>query len=316
LPIGARIESEDTMKRNVTGLSALITIAATVGGCSGGNSGEKSQVVARVNDAEITVSQLRTALAAKGDVPPTAATAQQALDGLVNEQLLVDAALANKLDRDPVVVQAVEAARRQMLARAFLDRAVFPKQEIGAAEQASYYKAHPTLFAQRRVYQLASYTVASAQLTDGVLKELGLASSPDGVAAVLAGHHVAFETQNLTRAAEQLPLEQLPRFAAADAGDVVIQPAQDERTTLMLITGTQFAPLGFESAQPIIQQYLANVRNAEALDAHLKQARATASISHTDPALLVATAAPAVAAEPAEPAAQGSSLQHGAAVLN
>jgi peptidyl-prolyl cis-trans isomerase C len=295
---------------------AIAIAAAAAAGCSSGSGGEKSQVVARVNGAEITVSQLRTALASKGDAQPTPETAQQALDGLVNEQLLVDAALANKLDRDPVVVQAVEAARRQMLARAYLDRAVFPKQDISAAEQTNYYKAHPALFAQRRVYQLSSYTVPSAQLTDGVLKELGLASSPDGVAAVLAGHHIAFDAQNLTRAAEQLPLEQLPRFAAADTGDVVIQPAQGQRTTLMLITGTQLAPLGFDSAQPIIQQYLANVRNAEALDAHLKQARAAASISHTDPTLLVATATPAAPAEPAEPAAQSSSLQHGAAVLN
>ena len=117
----------------------------------------------------------------------------------------------------------------------------------------------------------------------------------------------------MTRAAEQLPLEQLPQFAAADVGDVVIQPAQGQRSTLMLVTGVQNAPLGFESAQPIIQQYLANVRNAEALDAHLKQARATASISHADSALLVATAEPVATPEPEKP---GSALQHGAAVLN
>jgi len=301
------------MKRIFTGwcaTAAVALVAAAIAGCFDGNSGEKSQVVARVNDAEITVSQLRTALFAKGEAQPTAAAAQQALDGLVNEQLLVDAALANKLDRDPTVVQAIEAARRQMLARAYLDRAVFPKQEISAAEQTAYYKAHPPLFAQRRVYQLSAFTVSTAALTADVVKELGLASSPDGVAAVLTGHHVAFEMQNLTRAAEQLPLEQLPQFAAAEIGDLVIQPAQAERSTLMLITGAQNAPLGFDSAQPIIQQYLMNVRNAEALDTHLKLARASASISNSDPALLVPTAAPL------EPEPRESRLQHGAAVLN
>ena len=70
----------------------------------GGDSGDQSQVVARVNEAEITVSQLRTALLAKNAAQPTPQATQQALDGLVNEQLLVDAALANKLDRDPTVV--------------------------------------------------------------------------------------------------------------------------------------------------------------------------------------------------------------------
>jgi EpsD family peptidyl-prolyl cis-trans isomerase len=295
-------------------VAGIALAAAALTGCSGGSGAEKSQVVARVNDAEITVSQLRTAIFAKADAQPTAEAAQQALDGLVNEQLLVDAALANKLDRDPTVVQAIEAARRQMLARAYLERAVFPKQEISAADQATYYKAHPALFAQRHVYQLAAYTFPSTELAESMLKELGAANSPDGVAAVLVGHHIAFDAQNLTRAAEQLPLEQLPQFAAAGIGDIVIQPLQGERTTVMLITGTQSSPLGFESAQPIIQQYLANVRNAEALDTHLKQARASASISRPDAALLVATAAPV--APSANPEPHGSSLQHGAAVLN
>ncbi len=284
--------------------------------CGRGGGGEKSQVVARVNDAEITVSQLRAALLEKGQAQPTAEAAQQALDGLVNEQLLVSAALANKLDRDPAVVQAIEGARRQTLARAYLERVVFPKQEISAAEQNAYYKSHPALFAQRRVYQLTAYTLPAPAMTPDVVEELGRARSAEGVRAVVAAHHLAFEVQNLTRAAEQLPLEELPQFAAADAGDVVIMPAQNDRRVAMLVIGAQSSPLGFEAAQPIIQQYLANVRNAAALDAHLKQARATASISRADPALLVATAAPAVPATAAGEPSADSALKGGAAVLN
>src|SRR6185369_12405847 len=115
---------------NNTARVTTLALVAAVSACSGGRGGDKSQVVATVNGAEITVSQLRTALLAKGEAQPTAQTTQQALDGLVNEQLLVDAALANKLDRDPTVVQALEAARRQFLARAYMERSVFPKQEI------------------------------------------------------------------------------------------------------------------------------------------------------------------------------------------
>jgi EpsD family peptidyl-prolyl cis-trans isomerase len=270
-------------------------------------------VVARVNDAEITVSQLRAALVAKGAAAPTAEMTQQALEGLVNEQLLVNAALQAELDRDPTVVQAIESARRQLLARAYLERVVLPKQEITAAEQTAYYKAHPALFAQRRVYQLSTYTCGAGALEPGVVEKLGMAATVPDVAAVLAANHLDCETQNVTRAAEQLPLEQLPQFGAADVGDVIIQPAQNEQVALLLVTGIQNSPIGLESAQPIIQQYLANVRNAEALDAHLKQARAAASITHSDASLLAATA-PAPAVPAAE--AQDTSLQHGAAVLN
>ncbi|MEO8464660.1 MAG: EpsD family peptidyl-prolyl cis-trans isomerase [Gammaproteobacteria bacterium] len=289
-----------------------LTIVVAASACSGKGGGDKSQVVARVNGAEITVSQLRTALLAKGEGQPTPQTTQQSLDGLVNEQLLVDAALANKLDRDPTVVQALEAARRQLLARAYMERTVFPKQEISAVEQAAYYKGNSALFAHRRVYQLAAFTTPMPQVPAAVVADLAKATTPDAIAEVLGAHQIAFETQNLTRAAEQLPLEQLPQFAAAGTGDVVITQ-QRGRSTLTLITGVQDAPLGFESAQPIIQQYLENLRNAKALDSHLKQVRASATISQSDPGLVAAASVPAPAPEAR---VQQSALDHGAAVLN
>lgn len=289
---------------------ATVSLAAMLCACSGPTA-DKSQVVARVNESEITASQLRTALLAKGDTAPTPELVQQALDGLVNEQLLVDAALANDLDRDPTVVQAIEAAKRQLLARAYLERTVFPKQEISTVEQTAYYKTNPALFAQRRVYQLTTFTTPVVLPSD-VVAALGGASTPDSIAAVLAKHEIPFESQNTTRAAEQLPLDQLPQFAAANVGDVVIPPAREGRTSFMLVTGVQEAPLVFDSAQPIIQQYLANVRNAEALDAHLKLVRAAANIEQSNLAAFGLPAAPAIERE-----VQQSRLQQGgAAVLN
>jgi EpsD family peptidyl-prolyl cis-trans isomerase len=296
--------------------SSATLLAAMLCACSGNDNADKSQVVARVNDAEITVSQLRTALLAKNAAQPTPQATQQALDGLVNEQLLVDAALANKLDRDPTVVQAVEAAKRQLLARAYLERTVFPKQEIPAVEQAAYYKSNPALFAERRVYQVAVFTAATDALPAEIVEELGAATTSDGVATVLAARDIAFEVQNMTRTAEQLPLDQLPRFAAASVGDIVIQPPRAGQTTVMFITGTQDAPLAFESAQPIIQQYLANVRNAEALDSHLKLARAAANISQPESTPLGATATATTAAGVEREPQQSRAQQSGAAILN
>jgi EpsD family peptidyl-prolyl cis-trans isomerase len=292
-------------------LATLSCLAVATSACSGGRGGDKSQVVARVNGAEITVSQLRTALLAKGEVEPSEQITQQALDGLVNEQLLVDAAIANKLDRDPTVMQALEAARRQLLARAYMERAVFPKREITAVEQTAYYRNNPALFARRRVFQLATFTLPTPNVAPEVSAELAGASTPEGVAAALTAQHVAFEMQNQTRAAEQLPLEQVPHYVDAAVGDVVVRPVPRGRSTVTLITGIQEAPLAFDSAQPIIQQYLENVRNAEALDTHLKQARASASISVADLGAIVASAPPAV-----QPEIQQSRADSGAAVLN
>src|SRR5262245_26675623 len=118
---------------NRPALAGAAMLAAMLAACGGEPPNEPSQVVARVNDSEITVTQLRLALAAKGNEAATPETTRQVLEGLVNEQLLIDAALRNELDRDPLVMQALESARRQLLARAYLERNVFPKQEISAA---------------------------------------------------------------------------------------------------------------------------------------------------------------------------------------
>jgi hypothetical protein len=99
---------------------------------------------------------------------------------------------------------------------------------------------------------------------------------------VLAAKGVAHDTQSLTRGAEQLPFEDLPRFTTAKVGDLVFLQPRESRVAIMLIEGIHESPIGVDRAQPIIQQYLVNTRNAQALESHLKQARAALKISYFD----------------------------------
>jgi hypothetical protein len=201
----------------------------------------------------------------------------------------VKAALDNKLDRDPAVVQALEHMRRQVLARAYLERLVFPRDTISAAEQIEYYKQHPALFEKRKVFQVMVYTVNAPEIPAAVRTELSSAHTVDDVAKVLTAHNLPYESQSLTRAAEQLPLADLPKFEVAKVGDVVALQGSMGRVPLMLITAIQDAPISVDRAQPIIQQYLVNTRNAQAVQEHLKQARATAKIAYFDSVTAAAT---------------------------
>jgi hypothetical protein len=126
------------------------------------------------------------------------------------------------------------------------------------------------------------FTVKASELLPAVRSELSGTHSVDGVSKVLAAHNLPFETQSLSRGAEQLPLEDLPKFEAAKVGDVVPLQASQGRVPLMLVMGIQDSPISVDRAQPIIQQYLVNTRNARALEEHLKQARATAKIDYFD----------------------------------
>ena len=305
------------MHRKTSGRPAIpgiLLIAATLVACGGEDSGDVSQVVARVNDSEITISQLRATLLARGETEPSPDTTRRTLEGLVNEQLLVEAALRNDLDRDPAVVQALEAARRQILANVFVERLVYPHEEVSAAEQTAYFREHPELFAKRRVYQLAAFACPQAPLPEDVMTALDTVKTADDVAGVLESGRLACSVQTLTRASEQLALTQVAQFAAAATGDVIVQARDGGETTLMLIKDIQDSPLMLEQAQPIIQQYLANVRNAQALDSHLKEARA-ASVMHIDTTLFAASA-PEEASAPAPIPETELAPDSGAAILN
>lgn len=269
------------MVRSVTRtMLGIVLLSTTLAAC--GSRGDRSQVVAKVGESEITFSQLTQALHARGLESPGADATRQAVDSLINEQILVDSAVRSELDRDPAVVQALERARRQVLARAYVERMVFPGEAISAAEQVDFYKNHPELFEHRKMFQVTTFSVKAADVTD----ELRNALAPLKVAAdidrALNDNDVVHDTQSLTRGAEQLPLEDLPRFTAAKVGDLVFMQPHESRVAIMLIEGIHDSPIGVDRAQPIIQQYLVNTRNAQALEAHLKQARAALKISYFD----------------------------------
>jgi peptidyl-prolyl cis-trans isomerase C len=277
------------MNGSVIRVGSVVLVVAALAACGGGKSGQASQVVAKVDDNEITVSQLSEALAARGVEPAAPQVARQAVDALINEQLLVKSAIDNKLDRDPAVVQALEHTRRQVLARAYVERMVFPREEIGAAQQIEYYKKHPALFENRKVFQVMVYTVKDGDVAAAVRTELAGTHSIEDVTRVLDAHSIQHDEQSLTRGAEQLPLEDLPKFTAARVGELVIMQAHEGRLPMMLITGIQDSPITVDRAQPIIQQYLVNTRNAQALEEHLKQARAAAKIAYFDSVSTAAT---------------------------
>ncbi len=148
----------------VIGVAVMV---AALTGCGSKGSGA-SQVVAKVNDSEITVSQLSQALHVRGVESTSPDATKQAIEALINEELLLKSALDNKLDRDPAVVQALERSRRQVLARAYVERMVFPTDAIGASEQVEFYKKHPELFEHRKMFQVTVFTVKAADITDDV----------------------------------------------------------------------------------------------------------------------------------------------------
>jgi EpsD family peptidyl-prolyl cis-trans isomerase len=82
------------------------------------------------------------------------AASRQILERLIDQQLAVQQADALKLDRDPRVVQQLEAAKREVLARAYADKVGESAAKPTPEEIKTYYDANPALFKERRIYSL------------------------------------------------------------------------------------------------------------------------------------------------------------------
>ncbi|WP_204265221.1 hypothetical protein, partial [Klebsiella pneumoniae] len=64
-----------------------------------------------------------------------------------------------KLDRDPRVVQQVEAAKREIIARAYAERIGESVAKPANDEIAKYYAEKPALFKERRIYSLQELNI-------------------------------------------------------------------------------------------------------------------------------------------------------------
>jgi EpsD family peptidyl-prolyl cis-trans isomerase len=297
-------------------LLALLSVALVLPGC-GKEERKKAatQVVAKVNGDEISVHQINFVLSRAQGI--TAENAEQAkkdvLDKLIDQQLAVQQAEATKLDRDPAVMQSIDAARRELLARAYLEKIAAAQPKPTVDEARKYYAEHPELFAQRRVYNLQEILVPAANVAD-VQKLVAQDKSMQDIAAALKARDVKFAANAGVRAAEQVPMNVLSRLHTAKDGQTLVIEAP-QGAMVVRVVASQSQPVPENDALPRIQQFFANQRNAEAVANELKAMRAKAKIEQTGDIAIAPTAA-APAAAPAAPAtANESSVAKGVAGL-
>lgn len=316
----------------VASLLALALSAALVGcGSDTGGSKPATQVAVKVNKEEISVHQLNDVLARAGNVPADqvkqASTA--ALERLIDQELMVQQAKDRKLDRDPKVMQSLEFARREVLARAYAEQVVGTAPRPSEAQIAAFYDENPGLFSKRRIYNLQELNIRMpAERFDEVRDKLQAAGNLQQLGAWLTEQNIPFTANAGTKPAEQLPLEMLKGLSQLNPGQVAVSRTPTG-ALLLFVAGVRDEPIDRTKARPFIEQYLLNQTRTELAKAEVARLRGVATIEYvgdfappsTPVAAAPATAvtAPAAAVPMAAPAADAdavrSAIEKGAAGL-
>jgi EpsD family peptidyl-prolyl cis-trans isomerase len=288
-----------------------LMIAALVVGCGDKKedtaTAEKAptQVAAKVNGTELTVHQVNFALQRipNLDKAQTKAASLQVVRNLVDQEVLAQKALADKLDRDPEVVQALEAARLQILAEAYMSRKLGAPVEPSEAEITDYFNTHPELFAKRKVYRLQEISIkAPKDKQEAIRAQLAASKTLNDFGAWLKAENFEVKASQGVKPAEQLPLEMLPKLAAMPDGQAMIVNTP-EGMTVIILAGSQAQPVTLEQAKPAISRLLQQQARQKAAKAELDALKAAAKIEYVGEFADAGKEAAAPAAAPAAPAA-------------
>ena len=268
-------------QRSFTVLLMTAGAAMLVAGC-GKKDPSATQVVASVDGEEISVHQMNSVLSkARGITPENLPKAKiEVLNGLVEQQLEINLAMSKKLDRSPEVVTALENAKREILARAALEQIAADQPKPTDDEVQKYYQDHPALFSERRIFNLEEIALPkSTPDADAIRARVASAKSMEEVVAWLKGRNLNATVNSGTRAAEQLPLEILPKIHNFKDGQLGFLESQESYMVVHVLSSRQ-QPVSAAQAQPLIKVFLTNQRAADAIKLAKTDMKAKAKISY------------------------------------
>lgn len=289
--------------RRALKVGGLVLPLVLLAACGDGKDKPASQVAAKVNKEEISVHQINYVMQRQPGLKPEQAeeSSRQILERLIDQELAVQKAQELKLDRDPRAVQAIEAARREILSRLYVERAAEAIAKPTAEEIRAYYASKPALFAQRRLYNLQEIAIeVPADKVPALQAQLKGAKSLNEFVEYLKANNIKFNAVQATRAAEQLPMTLVDALHRMKEGQAMLLPTPTGAQAIVL-AGSREAPVTEQQARAAIEQFIVNDRKRQLVEQNLKAMREQARVEYVG---RFAQAAPAAAsAASAAPAA-------------
>jgi EpsD family peptidyl-prolyl cis-trans isomerase len=262
--------------------AVLLCLVLSACGDKGADHKSSTQVVAKVNGDEISVHQVNLLMSRAGKVTEEQSKEIQKkiVAKLVDQQLLTQEAEKAKLDRDPQILQIIEASKADILAQAYIERVAAKAQKPSNAEIDAFYNEHTELFSKRRIFRLQELVVnAASDKLEAIQTSIKDLKGINEVATWLKDNNYAFNVNSNVKPAEQLSGNMLK----------ILQPLQDGKfivvntgsgLSVVNLAASQEQPIARDKAEPIIQQYFLNKNKQELVKKELDALRTKASIEY------------------------------------
>ncbi len=254
-------------------------IALAVSACSSKEEMD-DRVLVRVNGQDITMLQVNDELRREGiKADQQEAATKQAIESLIDRQLLADEAVRHNIQRTPEVTQATERAKAQIIVHAYLKRIESRIARPSTDEIYDYFRKHPEYFAQRKQYSMQKLVIATKEFSSDLKSAIATAASLDAVATWLDRHNIRYARGQFLLSTADLP-ERLVGTLTHMKKDQLFTVNEGDNSVLLCITAIRDTPVGVRDAALQIEQYLINRRTMDAVEAEISHLRSKAKIEY------------------------------------
>lgn len=261
-------------------LGSLSLLMVLLAACGPDKAPADGQVVALVNEDEISVHQVQAVLqrqpALSGQLGQAAG--EKVLQGLIEQELAAQAARAQKLDNSPTVLQAMALAKREILAREYQDRLADKAVPPNTGDIDRYYDEHPELFKERRQYTIQEMAVKVSPAEAPAWRDrLKATTSLAEVNDLVRTSGLPATSREMVEWAENLPLALLKQFSRLEPGHSLVLERPDGLVIGTLVR-TELGSINRRDAAQAIQAVLTNQRRREAVAKGMEALRQGAKI--------------------------------------
>lgn len=286
----------------VKGLGILMLLAAMSLSACGDQKKKTNKVLANVNGHEITATQLDAELqyasgAAEENAVQRQAMRKQAMEALIDREVLLEEASRNKLDRDPKLLQVIERFKTQAIVQAYLESKGANLAKPSKAEIDAYFQSHPELFAHRKVLDIEQLTIAAKDFSGALKSQMDTTRSLDQMEGWLKQHNIAYVKTQLTYTSGDLPEQIIGKIKNLGRNHLFVM--QDGKQNLLCaLTELRDSPVTGDAAAAQIERYLLNKKMQEVAATEIARLRSSAKLEYVDKSAGLITDEPPVTAEP------------------
>jgi peptidyl-prolyl cis-trans isomerase C len=211
---------------------------------------------------------------------PAAAPVDKAhVDFLIDTQLLQEAAIQHKLDREPLVQQAMARSNTAILAQAYLESKAAALPAPSSAAIAAYLNEHAALFAERKLFVIEQFVLDSKDFSAALKQQVDRAGSLEQVAAWLDARKVPYSRARLARHSSELEAPLLTRLQTMRKHQLFVVVAGPQ-TTIDALRDVRADPVPEAQALAQAEAALRESARARAEQAEIERLRGLAKINY------------------------------------